>query len=64
LITGAANDRFRRSAGILALRREGPKCADSGRSPDCDRTAGLTRKAVFPDLLAGKTDRRVNIIDG
>jgi len=34
------NVRSRRSAGVLARRREGLKCADSGRSRDHDRTTG------------------------
>jgi hypothetical protein len=53
---GQTNDPFRHSAGILAQRRKGLKCADSGHSPDRRKTAVFDPEPTF---VSSPTDRWV-----
>src|SRR5580704_15747021 len=49
-----AYGRSRRSAGILARRHEGLKCADSGHSQDHDRTTGFNPKRSLAGRASGR----------
>ena len=53
-----ANDRNRHSAGILARRHEGLKCADTGHSRGRDQTAGGRPKADRSCRQCGLMPRR------